>query len=80
MRRCVVYELVGSYCGGLLFIPVEYDSPALKDRLDSIVGEGDKKYRHYERLGEMDVDDTVIKFVKCGPNDEWEDADYTSMD
>lgn len=76
MRRCAVYELVGSYCGGLRFIPMEYDSPMLKAFRDRCVGEG----RHFERLGEMDVDDTVIKFVKCGPNDEWEEADYTFME
>jgi len=58
MKKCAVYQSLCSYGGGLAFIPLEFERDWLK--LENWHSS------EWEKLGEMKVDEKVIKFYKEG--------------
>ena len=64
MKKCAVYRTLCNYGGGLAFIPLEFEKDWLK--LEAWLSTYWLSASKWEKLGEMMVDETVIKFRKQG--------------
>jgi len=66
MKKCAVYEYIGGYGHGLVFVPLEYEEDWVS------VEKWHYSYRvrnfsnQWKRLGEMEIDEKVISFKKEG--------------